>query len=203
VSLTPSDIENQVFKERFRGYDQEEVDSFLDRVSTRISELTAERDQLSSRLQELESTAGESAESEKLLQRTLVSAQRIADETVSDARSQAEQTLSSAREQADETLTSAREEAETLVSQARERAATEEERATVILERVRRAVGDLARFRAEYRERVQGVIAEQLALLDRSGELPELPPELENLAHLEPADARDVAVSYGGEDEGR
>jgi DivIVA domain-containing protein len=29
VSLTPRDIEQQVFKERFRGYDQDEVDRFL------------------------------------------------------------------------------------------------------------------------------------------------------------------------------
>jgi hypothetical protein len=47
---------------------------------------------------------------------------------------------------------------------------------------VARAAESLARFRDEYRARVQAVIAEQLALLDRAGELPDVPQAVRDLA---------------------
>jgi cell division initiation protein len=204
VTMTPDDIENQVFKERFRGYDQDEVDRFLDRVSEQITALAKERDDLQSRLKDLETAADENADQGNLIQRALLTAQRTADETVAEARQTAEQTVSEARQTAEQTVTEAREEADSILTEARQRVEAEEERAHAIFERVRKAVADLHRFRSEYRERVEGVIAEQLSMLDRAGDLPELPAPLENLAHLETPEAEggergDVAVSYGGE----
>lgn len=179
MTLTPTDIDNQVFKERFRGYDQDEVDKFLDRVSESIGELVRERDGLRERLGELERTAAESGESSKLLQRTLLAAQRTADETIHEARATAEQTLEDARNQA-----------ELIIAEARQQVSEEERQAHEVLDHVRRVVSDLARFRGEYRERVEGVIAEQLALLDRAGDLPELPEGLRSLADPESSEAR-------------
>jgi DivIVA domain-containing protein len=192
VTLTPEDIERQEFKERFRGYDQDEVDRFLDRVAARIAELTKERGELSRRVREAERQAAEGSEAEHLLRRTLVAAQRTADETVAEARSQAEQALSDAREEAARLLSDARRDAAALATQASAQAT-----------QVRAAMDELRRFQGEYRERVRQVMTEQLALLERTGELPELPAQLDaTVAALEqlvePAAEEPRAGDLGG-----
>lgn len=171
MTLSPEDVERQVFKERFRGYDQDEVDRFLDRVSARIGDLIRERDELTDKTRELEREASEVGESQQLLQRTLLAAQRSADETIDEARATAEQTLEDARRQAEE-----------IVAGAHRQVHEDERRAMEVLQHVRRVVDELSRFRHEYRERVEAVIAEQLAMLDRVGDLPELPEGLRTLA---------------------
>ncbi len=209
MTLTPEDIERQVFKERFRGYDQDEVDRFLDQLSERIVELTQERDRLAEQLLEAQQQSSEAVEAERLLKRTLVAAQRTADETVAEARTQAEQALAGAREQADQVLAQARVEADELLDEARRRAeelltdarreaAYEREQARANADAVRRAVEQLRRFRGEYRERVRAVIAEQLDFLDRVGDVPEPPPALDELASV----ARSVQDVAGGGDAG-
>lgn len=195
MSLSAHDIENQVFREKFRGYDPEEVDRFLDRVSERISALERERDEAVRRAEEASQVTAEAAESERLLKRTLLTAERTAEETVANARAEADQLLERARQEAQELVEGARQEAETvreearreadeLRGDARREAAHERELARTGAEGVRRAVSELRQFREEYRERVRGVIAEQLAVLDRVGDLPELPPAIAELAHL-------------------
>lgn len=188
MSLTPDDIENQVFKERFRGYDQDEVDAFLDRVTARITELTRERDGLRERLADVERQAAEAGESGRLLQRTLLAAQRTADETIDEARATAEQTLEDARHRAEE-----------IIDEAREQVHEDQRRAREVLEHVRSVVADMARFRAEYRERVEAMIGEQLALLDRAGDLPELPEGLRSMAELDAAGTSGVEQDAGGQ----
>jgi cell division initiation protein len=163
VHLTPEDIEHQAFKERFRGYDQAEVDRFLDRAATRIAQLERERDELADRLR-LTGRAGAGSGSEELLQRTLIAAQHTADETVADARALAEQAIGDARLEAEHILEEARSQAAQIVEQARVQEA-----------RVEAAVEEFRRFRSEYRERVEAVIADQLAMLDRAGDIPDLP----------------------------
>lgn len=188
MPLTPDDIEHQVFKERFRGYDQDEVDRFLDRVSERIGELITERDGLAERIRELERQSSETADSEKLLQRALITAQRTADETIDEARATAEQTIEDARRQAEQIL-----------AEAHRQVGEDERRALDVLEHVRRAVEDLSRFRSEYRQRVESVIAEQLAMLDRAGDLPEVPEGLKSLAQAEaPGQGQDGQVEESG-----
>lgn len=249
MSLNPSDIESHRFREAFRGYDKDDVDEFLDRVADRINDLIAERSRLEQRVAQVEEDAAESFEAERLLKRTLITAQRTADETVAEAREEAERMRADAerhalqvrdeaeahavgvRQQADEyaadvrqdadqraaeAVADARERAAAAVDDAQQRAATvlseAQERAAAIvgdaeraadhdrrtareeLERVQRAVADLERYRLEYRERVRGVVAEQLAALDRIGELPQVPEKLARLPQR-------TAESLGGDGE--
>ncbi|HEY8339587.1 MAG TPA: DivIVA domain-containing protein [Egibacteraceae bacterium] len=191
MAITPDDIHAQTFKERFKGYDEEEVDRFLAQVADGIAELHREREQLAERVRQLEESGagGDSSsvsETEALLRRTLVTAQRAADDTVAEARATAEQMVADAREEAETLLAEARAEAEELRARARAQAERELEHARAERERVLAAVDDLRRLRGEYAERVRAVIAEQLDLLDRTGDLPELPPDLDALSDLEP-----------------
>ncbi|HUH07470.1 MAG TPA: DivIVA domain-containing protein [Egibacteraceae bacterium] len=183
MALRPEDIEHQVFKEKWKGYDPDEVDKFLDRVSERLQDLARERDRFAERVRELERQSAEAVHDEGLLKRTLVTAQKTADEAVAVARQQADELVATTREQAEQTLLEARQQSEELVTEARREAAWEREQARVEVQRVRRAVDELRRFREDYQERVRSVMADQLSYLDRAGDIPDLPGEILNLVN--------------------
>lgn len=195
MSLTPQDIQRD-FKERFRGYDPDEVDEHLSRVADRLVSLQDERDQLVERVRELERSGGGNGssgtlESERLLKRTLIAAEQTADRVVSEAESEAERVVSDARRRADELLASARSAADREWREARDGA-----------DRVRRAVAHLRAFRDDYTERVRSAIAEQLAVLDRVGDLPEIPSSVERLGTLSVEEPQRLAADTGDLDGG-
>lgn len=167
MALTPDEVLQQTFKERFKGYDVSEVDAFLEKVMASLAELHAERDELALRLEQRAEEPGDA----ELLTRTLVTAQRAADET-----------LAQAQEEADRMLEDARADAARTVDEAEQRIVAARDRLEAEAARVSRAAESLVRFRKEYRSRVQSVITDQLALLDQAGELPDVPPEIAALA---------------------
>lgn len=212
MTLTPQDVESQVFRERRRGYDPEEVDRFLDQVSSALADMLRERDRAQERLAEAQEASEGARESETILRRTLLTAERTAEQTVSEAQEEADRLREEARRDAAEMLESAEteaaqmrrsaeedtaelrrsaeEEAAELRRSAEEEVTREQQFARIGADRVRRAVAELEEFREEYRDRVQSVIAEQLAALDRVGELPEIDPRLQEVARL-PAEGGD------------
>ena len=189
MSLTPQEIQRD-FKERFRGYDPDEVDEHLSRLADRLISLQQERDQLIERLREAERSGAANnngtLESERLLKRTLIAAEQTADRVVSEAESEAERVVSDARRRADELLASARSAADREWREARDGA-----------DRVRRAVAHLRAFRDDYTERVRSAIAEQLAVLDRVGDLPEIPSSVERLGTLSVEEPQRLAMETG------
>ena len=185
MSLTPQDIENQVFKERFRGYDPEQVDAFLDRVSEQLTELTRARDEAIARAEAAERQATTSVgEQEQLLSRTLLTAERTAEQTVAQAHAEAEQLREEARSEAEQVREEARSEATELRRRAEEDAREERQTAQAAAERVRRSVAELRAFRDDYRDRVEAVISEQLSVIDRLP-LPDIPPSVEQLGEVQ------------------
>jgi hypothetical protein len=62
---------------------------------------------------------------------------------------------------------------------------------------VRRAVAHLRAFRDDYTERVRSAIAEQLAVLDRVGDLPEIPSSVERLGTLSVEEPQRLAMETG------
>ena len=195
ADLTTQDIEQVQFRQSFKGYDQAEVDTFLDRVIASLSELERERDAAIRRMREVEADAADSIEAERLLKRTLITAQRTADETVAEAVAQANATVTESEQRAGQLLADAEARALDIVQDAERRAGDlvaaarreAEARAAAAeedLDRVRRAVAELNRFRVEYRERLRAAVAEQLAMLDRADDMPDVPPQIARLAAL-------------------
>ena len=175
MAITPQDVRDQRFRERRKGYDVDEVDAFLERIIAELEALTAERDELQRRVTQV------SDEPSELLARTLMTAQRTADDTVAAAQDEAQRRLADARA-----------EAAAILEESRQRAAAEQSALDSEAARVSRAAESLVRFRSEYRTRVRAVIAEQLALLDRAGELPDVPAAIADLAaYGDGADAAD------------
>src|SRR3954465_789597 len=106
MPLTPEDVQKKQFSTvRFKeGYDEEEVDAFLDEVEAELRRLLAEHESISRAAPAAPPTppppaaAPPSAEepSEAAL-RTLLLAQRTADEAIAQARAEAEQVVAQAR----------------------------------------------------------------------------------------------------------
>ncbi len=97
--LTPMDIRNKEFKKAIRGYKDDEVDEFLDKVIADFERLYRENGELKDRI----SIDNERIESyttmEKTLQNTLLIAQTTAEDIVANARKKAEIIIREAEEQ--------------------------------------------------------------------------------------------------------
>jgi len=89
--LTPMDIHNREFKKGFRGYNEAEVDSFLDKVTADYEALFRENEKLKEQTNSNEKEIAQFRKMEKSLQDTLVVAQRTADELISAAKKNAEE----------------------------------------------------------------------------------------------------------------
>ncbi len=95
--ITPLDIENKKFsKQMMNGYSVEEVDEFLDNLTTDYEKAYKQSTELKSRVEDLESSLLHYKKIEDTLQNTLVMAQSTAEEVKNVARQQAEQIIKEA-----------------------------------------------------------------------------------------------------------
>lgn len=99
--ITPLDIENKKFsKQMVNGYNVDEVDEFLDELTTDYERLYKENKELKDNTEELHNDVGQYKNIESTLQNTLIIAQRTADEIQAVAKQQAEQIIKDAEYQA-------------------------------------------------------------------------------------------------------
>lgn len=96
MTLTPQDIQTKQFHVRFRGFDVEEVDAFLERIAEEFLILIQENKQLKDRAETLESDIEHYKEQEKKFQDAILSAHKIADEMKERSKKESEELLSSA-----------------------------------------------------------------------------------------------------------
>ncbi|HVM34304.1 MAG TPA: DivIVA domain-containing protein [Actinomycetota bacterium] len=141
MELSARDIHEKEFHDAWRGYNQEEVDDFLDRVAESVERLRRENEMLHARIRELDQAVAASRDTEEMLKKTLVTAQRAAEEAIARAKAKAEELISEADSRARRT----EEDAHKRIAEADEdarRKASEIER-------------DLARRRRELDERIE------------------------------------------------
>lgn len=90
MRLTPLDIRKQEFAQRFRGYEPEEVDTFLDLIAEDVEKLLADRNQLADKVASLESQLNEFRVIEKSLRDALVMAEKMQTEANESAQRRAD-----------------------------------------------------------------------------------------------------------------
>ena len=88
--LTPMEIHNHQFKKSFRGYNENEVDDFLDRIVADFEKLQRDNDRLKNQIETLNREIEQYRKLEKNLNDTLMVAQRTADEVISAAKKNAD-----------------------------------------------------------------------------------------------------------------
>ena len=98
--LTPMEIHNKEFKKAMRGYKEEEVDEFLDKVVTDFEKLYRENGEIKDKLSVISEKVDSYNLMEKTLQNTLIVAQTTAEEVVVNARKKSEVIIIEAEEQA-------------------------------------------------------------------------------------------------------
>src|SRR5262245_48690347 len=96
MELTPQLLTSVSFREQWRGYSQDEVDEFLERVSVAVGELQTRLRELSDRATEAERKLLDRSEQDEV-RRTLVLAQRTATQAVEEATAEAERLVSEAQ----------------------------------------------------------------------------------------------------------
>lgn len=144
MPLTPLDIVNKEFKHSFRGYNEDEVNEFLDELVRDYEALIRENDELKENTSGMTERLEQYRKLEATLQNTLVVAQSTAEEVKN----------------------AARKEAELIVREAEARAQDISSRAE---EKVRQAHVDLDRIRREaqqYKARIRSLLEAHLAMLE-------------------------------------
>jgi cell division initiation protein len=80
MRITPMDIEQQEFSRSFRGYNEEEVDDFLDKIVKDYEELINENLRLNEEIEKMKERLKEFSEIEGSLRSALLNAQKSAEE---------------------------------------------------------------------------------------------------------------------------
>ncbi len=80
MRITPMDIEQQEFSRSFRGYNEEEVDDFLDKIVKDYEELINENLRLNEEIERMQEKLKEFSEIEETLRSALLNAQKSAEE---------------------------------------------------------------------------------------------------------------------------
>lgn len=141
--LTPLDIHNKEFKKAFRGYSEEEVDEFLDRVIKDYEQLFRENVDLKENIDRLNSKLEHFQHMENTLHNTLVIAQETAEEVKLNA-----------KKETDLMLKEAEIKAQKLIDEA--------------MTKVRRMTGEYEELKKQiqvYRTRMRTIVQAQLELL--------------------------------------
>lgn len=96
--MTPMDIRNKEFKKGFRGYSEEEVDLFIDKVVSDYEKLYKENIELKDKLSSINERLESYSEIEKTLQSTLVVAQKTSEDIIANARKEADMIIRESEE---------------------------------------------------------------------------------------------------------
>ncbi len=101
LPLTPLDIHNKEFTRGFRGYDEDEVNEFLDQVIKDYETVIREKKELNERVKILEERLGHFSNLEETLNKSILVAQETAEEVKQSATKESRLILKEAEKNAD------------------------------------------------------------------------------------------------------
>ncbi|MBW5444794.1 DivIVA domain-containing protein [Cohnella sp. CFH 77786] len=147
MPLSPLDIHNKEFSRRLRGYDEDEVNEFLDQIIKDYEAMIRENKELQSQVSALQEKLGHFASIEETLSKTIIVAQEAADELKNNAKKEAQLIVKEAEKNADRIINDS-------LSKSRK----------IALE-----VEELKKQAAIYRARFRALVETQLDLLSKDG----------------------------------
>jgi cell division initiation protein len=104
MKISPMDIQRQIFGRKLRGYDSEEVRTYLNLIAEELAALQRDRDGFEQEVQLLRGIVEEHRNREGILKNTLLTAQRLSEDLKENARKQGESVVKEAELQADRLL---------------------------------------------------------------------------------------------------
>jgi cell division initiation protein len=107
MALTPLDIHNKEFSRSFRGYNEDEVNEFLDQIIKDYEAQIRENKELQSQIQSIQERLTHFTNIEETLSKTIIVAQEAADEVRSNSKKEAQLNLKEAEKNADRIINEA------------------------------------------------------------------------------------------------
>ncbi len=101
MALTPLDIHNKEFSKGFRGYDEDEVNEFLDQVIKDYEQVLREKRELEERLNDMTERMSHFNAIEETLNKSIVVAQEAGEEVKRNAQKEAKLIMKEAEKNAD------------------------------------------------------------------------------------------------------
>ena len=149
------DIHNKEFKRSFRGYNEDEIDDFLDKVVNDYEKLFRENDRLKEELARAKKDNEQYQQLEQNLKDTLLVAQKTAEEVTSSARKNAEETRENTARECANKVQEAEMKADRIVEEAKKKA-------QVIVEEYDR----LVREKNNFLRKIKVTLESELAVID-------------------------------------
>ncbi len=143
MNISPLDIKQKQFKLEFRGFDKNEVDSFLEEVTTEMENLVRENEMLKEEKATLEALVADYRQSEKSLRDTLMAANKMAEDMKTASERDSQMRLKEAEMEAEKIVMGARKE----------------------LEKVEGEIAELNRIKERFNMKIRGVIEDHLKML--------------------------------------
>lgn len=154
MRITPLDIQQKQFSTRFRGFDMEEVDSFLELIREEMEELLRENANLREEARRFEKQLKEYKNIEHTLRDTLINTQQMSEEYKNTAKKDAELTIKEAELKAQE-----------IIKEAQDKVV-----------KIHEDITDLKGVRRHFKEEVKRLIESHLSMLDFDKEREEEKP---------------------------
>jgi cell division initiation protein len=107
MSLTPLDIHNKEFTRSFRGYDEDEVNEFLDQVIKDYEKIIRDKKEAEEQVSELKDKIGHFNTIESTLNKSILVAQETAEDLKSNANKEAKLIIKEAEKNADRIINEA------------------------------------------------------------------------------------------------
>jgi len=148
MKITPLDIQQKQFRVKFRGFDIEEVDSFLELVREEFEELLRENSKLREDLHKMENHLVEYKETESVLKNTLMTTQQVVEEMKSNAQKEAELLIKEAEFKAEQLI----------------------EKAQTKAIKIHEDITDLKGIRRHFKEEIRRIAESHIRMLDSSEE---------------------------------
>lgn len=144
MRITPLDIQQKQFKVRFRGFDMEEVYSFLEVIREELEEILKENSMLKEKVSILESQLEDYRKIEQSIRDTLMTAQKLVEEYQVNA-----------RKEADLIVKEAEIKAENIIKEAQEKVV-----------KIHEDIVDLKGIRRHFKEEIKRLIESHLRMLE-------------------------------------
>ncbi|AIQ70427.1 MULTISPECIES: DivIVA domain-containing protein [Paenibacillus] len=107
MPLTPLDIHNKEFSRRIRGYDEDEVNEFLDQVIKDYESVIRENKELHNQLLSLQERLDHFVNIEESLSKTILVAQEAADDVKNNSKKESQLIIKEAEKNADRIINEA------------------------------------------------------------------------------------------------
>ena len=172
MDVSPKTLREVEFREKLKGYHQDDVDEFLERVAAGIEILQERLRQATERAIRAEQKAGEHSDADDAMRRTLVLAQRTADMAVEEARQQAQQIVAAAQSQGQQMVDAAVDAARRTAEEAQRDLWADINRLETAREQLRADIAGMEHYLAAERGRLHQAMVEMLRRFE--GEMPSM-----------------------------